>query len=311
MSDKGVSIAVVGAGAVGAFYGAKLQKAGHRLQYQSRFLAEHMQGNLLDIESIWKNFSLKIEAFAQTRDMSLADIIIVATKNLPDIDLPNLIRPLIKENSAIICLQNGINQEERLAKAFEHHNIIGALAFTCINREGANLIRHIDYGMLKIAPLKSETDIQEIATMFEKAGIVCELGNNLRLFRWQKLLWNVPFNPLSVVCGGVTTDLIMGNENLVTLSKCLMKEVQAIAKAEGLEISDLEIDDMIARTRKMQPYKTSMVLDYQSKKAMEVEAILLEPIKIAKNLGVPVPYINQLHAVLDFYNQANLGEQNP
>jgi 2-dehydropantoate 2-reductase len=154
------SIAIIGAGAVGGFYGAKLQNAGYQVEYFSKFL----NSGRLKIKSIWGDFEVSIKVFDDTKKMQIPDLIIVSTKLLPDIPMIEIIQPLLKENSLILFLQNGINQEEKFYsfinknKLYKKMNlvILGGLAFTCINRISPKEIHHIDYGKIKIGALLKE-----------------------------------------------------------------------------------------------------------------------------------------------------------
>ena len=295
-------VAVIGAGAVGLFYGAKLQKAGSNVQFQSRYVKENITDDEIKVKSIWGDFSINADIYDVPGKMRPADIIILATKYLPNIDFESLLKPVVKANSIIVVLQNGINHEETLQQIFAHVKIVGALAFTCINRIDANNIHHLDYGLVKLGSLNAQAEVaaKKVYELFDEANIRAELCENLRQVRWQKLLWNVPYNPLSVVCQADTKQL-MANQDITNYSRELMKEVQAIATADGISITDAEIEDMIDRTVKMQPYKTSMLLDHEMKKSIEIEAILGEPIRIAKSYGLDVPRMQSLYAMLSYY----------
>lgn len=297
-------IAIIGAGAVGSFYGARLQKAGHCLQYQTSHAALFRKKSLV-IKSIWGNFSLKIKAFENTGTMDPADLAIVSTKALYDIDYKKILKPVISKKSLILVLQNGINFEEKIQKYFPKNPVIGGLAFTCINRNRPDQIDHIDYGMVRIGPLKKDyvKSAKLIADLFENSGVKVFFDFNLRRLRWEKLLWNVPFNPLSVITGGAATDKLIENPNTLNLVYKLMFEVRKIAKREGVPITKKAILSMVERTREMKPYKTSMLLDYEAGRKMEVEAILGEPIRIAKKLKIDVPFMESTYNLLSYYNE--------
>ena len=117
-------IAVIGAGAVGMFYGAKLAQNRYHVEFQSRSSAGLLKRKRIKIKSIWGNFSLKLKVFESTSEMKYADIIILSTKNLPGIDYEALISPVLKKNSIIVCLQNGIGKEEQLSEYFSNTNHI-------------------------------------------------------------------------------------------------------------------------------------------------------------------------------------------
>ncbi len=301
-----MKVSVIGAGAVGAFYGAKLQTSGLNVEYYSKTLAKHAK-NKIKIKSIWGDFEIQVKVFSQTTGMSLSDLVIISTKvtNLQE-DAKKilvLIQPIIHEKTILLFLQNGINMEETISKKIKNP-ILGGLAFTCINRRSPNVIHHLDYGLVKIGALNSahKKIAREVVNLFQNAKIEVQFTNDLRRSRFEKLLWNVPFNSLSVICN-TNTKILIQNQNIKKLCYELMNEVRMIANHEGKKITQTMIKEMIQRTENMQPYKTSMLLDYESKKKMEVDAILGQLVSLAKKYKLFTPHLNSIYAILDLYNQ--------
>ncbi len=299
-------IAVIGAGAVGTFYGAKLFQAGYQVQLQSSY-ASTMKNRPIDIRSIWGDFSVTIPVFPRSEEMDAADLIVISTKALSNVDYHSLVQPLLKPKSVILVLQNGINQEEILAAQFPKQIILGGLAFTCINRIEPIQIHHLDYGFIKMGPLSPDHLLwaRFVAELFQKAGIKSEAGANLRALRWEKLLWNIPYNTLSVLGLRASTAEIMGSD-LEEIARLLMHEVWTIAAADGHHLSRELIHTMLERTRRMEPYKTSMLLDFEAGRPMEVEAIVGEPVRIAEKHRLSVPTLYTIYKLLRFLNERRL-----
>lgn len=303
-NQKIKTISIIGAGAVGTFYGAKLGGAGFHVQFYSPSAKSHEKRNL-NIKSVWGNFQQTGEFFNKTESMDPSDLIILSVKALESIRSVELIHPLVKENSIILVLQNGICEEETIQKAFPENPVMGGLAFTCINRIDKHTIDHQDYGAIKIGSLeeKNYAQAKELVEQFKEAGIQTIYGEPLRKLRWQKLLWNVPYNSLSVAGGLITTDIIINDEHLNALSRRMMKEVQQIAASENTSLPDEDIETMVENTRKMNPYKTSMMIDFELKRPMEVEAILGRPLRIAQKNKVTVPTIEAIYSLLSFMDK--------
>ncbi|MCE9501149.1 MAG: 2-dehydropantoate 2-reductase [Leptospira sp.] len=306
------NISVVGAGAVGIFYGAKLEKAGFKTEMQTRSARRKSEILQMQIRSLWGNFKSKVKLFRSTTDMTPADLVIVSVKSLPIIGYKELLAPLLRKNSSILLLQNGINEEEKLHKIFPDNPVFGGLAFTCINKVSYTKIEHLDYGFIKIGPLKRKDFklAKTIAEIFSKAEIPVETSADLRYLRWLKLLWNIPFNSLSVICNRATTDKIIRNKNTYELAEELMNEVLLIAKKEGSRIPASEIKAMLERTKKMKPYKTSMLLDFEKGNRMEVDAIFGEPLRIAKKLKVKTPVLETVTGILRFMDENRRKQMN-
>lgn len=296
------SVAVIGAGAVGAFYGSKLQRHGLSVQYHSATMAKTTE---LRVTSIWGDYRLPIEAFAEPSQMEPADLVIVSLKALPTVDTVQLVSPVVKKDSVVLLLQNGINQEENLSRQLSRMKlrpvILGGLAFACINRLSPSHIHHLDYGLVNLGALKPERaqEARSIVTLFQSAGIECQHVPDLRRARWEKLLWNTAYNTLSVLLH-TNTDPIVRFPPTTDLSLRIMTEVQAVAAAEGVRLTGAQIKGMLAKTQNMKPYKTSMLLDYEAGRPLEVEAIVGEVVRMARKYHVPVPHLTMAYDLLRF-----------
>jgi 2-dehydropantoate 2-reductase len=291
-------VSVLGAGAVGLFYGAKLQKSGMSVEFLSR-AAARTEDNTLKVRSIWGDFDIDIKAYGSSSELAPSDLIILTTKCFQGLDFQGMIKSVIKPESVILVLQNGLGIEEQLAEAFPGNVILGGLAFTCINRLAPLDIHHIDHGKIKIAALDDESQATAIslAKVFDEAGVDCEAEKDLRLQRWKKLIWNVGFNPISAITG-LDTGKIMSSEKLCKTVKSAMLEVQTVAASEGFIIGDNFILEMINLTRSMSPYKTSMLLDKEAGREMETWAILDQPISIGKQFNINTPIMEAFNAIL-------------
>ncbi|NER07791.1 MAG: 2-dehydropantoate 2-reductase [Okeania sp. SIO3C4] len=233
----------------------------------------------------------------------------------PDLDSvqPELLLPLVKKNTVVLLLQNGINIEPEISQIIGSNALIGGLCFVCSNKVGAGKICNLDYGCtISIGqyfpnnrPAGITEQMREIAQDFEQANIPIELSEDLLLARWKKLVWNIPYNGLSVVLNA-RTDEIMANTDTRFLVEKLMWEVAAGANSCGRIIDDRFIQKMLYHTEKMKPYLTSMKLDYDRKKPLEIEAILGNALRMAQEAGVDLPMISLLYRqlkFLDFRNQ--------
>ena len=182
--------------------------------------------------------------------------------------------------------------------------MLGALAFVCANKVGAGHIRHLDYGMVKIGQYTADgspggvtAPVRAVGGDLEQAGIKVELSEDLVLARWQKLVWNVPYNGLSVVLDA-ETDAIMGDPTHRAHVRQLMEEVLAGAKACGREIEPGFVDHMLKTTDRMTPYRTSMKIDCDLGRSMEIEAIFGNPLRAAESGGASLPLMRELYEQL-------------
>ncbi|MCU0574353.1 MAG: 2-dehydropantoate 2-reductase [Syntrophobacteraceae bacterium] len=297
-----VKILVIGTGAIGGFYGAKLAQAGALVSVVARSDHDSILAEGIHVES-----DAGDTRFAPEKVLRSApdygdppDIILVATKVLPGADTPNLIRGAVGPGTSILLIQNGIDIEEPVRLTFPETEILSGLAFIAANRVGPGRILHLDYGRLTLGryPSGPSSRAEAIRSLLESVGVPCLVTEDVVTARWQKLVWNAPFNPISVLAGGVDTRTILGSEESTRLARAVMEEVSQLAAAAGHPLPADVIDQNIQGTRVMKPYKTSMLLDFENRRPMEVEAILGNAVRIARSLGVAIPHMETLYALL-------------
>jgi 2-dehydropantoate 2-reductase len=302
-------IAVVGAGAVGAYYGGRLALAGHEVCFYSRSAAAELRANGLHVSSYVGDFVLPaIQVFDDTAAMGPADLIIVALKSTAIGVYVDLVRPLVCEDSVIVCLQNGLGNEEIFAGAFGAERVLGAIAYVCINRDTPSHILHIAHGLLRIGEFSSRKveRAESIAAMFRQANVPAQAVDDLHYYRWEKLAWNIPFNGWGAALDLNTAELLATGAG-ETLVRETMAEVIRAANAVGAPLKMSHIDFEIGRTKPMGEYRSSMQIDRQNGRALETEAILGKPLKAAAAAGViDLPRMTTLHACLIALNATTL-----
>lgn len=302
------TVAVIGAGAVGCFYGARIAKAGHAVKFLMRSDYQAVKEHGLTIQSIWGDFHLNAEVYPSSEQIGPVDLAICALKTTSLDCARSLLAPVAGPRTRILALMNGLGVEEKLAEWFDPGRIFGGLAFTCINRIGPGHIHHLDYGHVLISHLRGDIEqAEQIAAVFRAGGIKTDTCECIQRARWQKLCWNIPYNTLSITAGGVTTDAIMADPGLRQLVDRLMEEVMAGAAADGAPLPEALPQQMVNNTLKMKPYKTSMLLDYEAKRELELEYILAEPIRRAETNGVAVPYMKGQYWLARFLDRLNRG----
>ncbi len=306
----GMRIAVIGSGAVGCFYGARLARCGHDVRFLMRRDLAAVRQRGLSIRSPQGGFHLQAAAFGDSAEIGPVDLVLCALKATALDVAEGLILPCVGPATRILVMINGFNIEERFAGWFGRERIFGGLAFVCINRGEPGIVNHIDYGRVMFGHLLDDLPLaREVAGLFAEAGIETIVAPSLRQARWEKLMWNIPFSTVAVSAGGVTTREIMNDENLRRLTIRLIVETGTAGNADGCRIDvDGLTRKMIDDTGSMGPYRPSMLIDYQTKQPLEVEAILGEPVRRARELNVPVPTIETQYALVSFLDRLNRGE---
>jgi len=297
------SVAVVGAGAVGCYYGARLAEAGHDVRFLLRRDYDAVASHGLHVESIDGDIHLARPAIAQTSaEIGPVDWVLCALKATALEAARDLIAPCVGPDTRILALMNGLGVEEQFAAWFPGTPVFGGLAFTCINRGDPGHIHHIDYGPVTIGHLGDDPgELTRALDLWSGAKVETSTTPSLLAARWQKLCWNVPFNGLTVTCGGVTTDIVMGDPQLRAGAEGLMRELCAAGNAD-LEAhrvtdrldADAIVDSMMTRTDAMAAYRPSTMIDFVEGREMETDAIFEAPLRRAAELGVATPLLGMI-----------------
>ena len=236
MKTTQATIAVVGAGALGGYYGARLAQHGKPVHFLLRSDYETVRNNGLVVESCSGNFQLpsdQLHVYYDPHQMPKVDLVLVTLKTTANDQFEPLIRPLLKEDTAILTIQNGLGNEDRLAELFGPQRILGGMAFVCINRAGPGVIHHTAHGIIRLGEFNGGPSerASRIAEMFKASQVQCEVLADLKFGRWSKLVWNIPFNGLGAVLD-LATDRLLDNEHGMQLLTALMTEVTAAAAAQ-------------------------------------------------------------------------------
>lgn len=296
-------ILIIGAGAIGAFYGALLAQSGADVSVVCRSDYDRVKQQGYQIQSNdlgeWEFKPSQIIKNAADYQ-GQADYIILCTKITAQTDRVNLIKDAVTANTCIVFIQNGVEVEQQLLAAFPNNEVISGLAFICCNRISSGVIHHLAYGKLTLGSLNKSEQVsdkaQHLSALINQAGIESITTDKIISSRWLKCLWNASFNPLSVLSDGLSTQEILANQE--PLIRTIMQEVSAIAQACGHPLAEDSIDINIQNTYTMPPYKTSMLLDYEKHQPMEIEAILGNSITAADREQVNCPTLKTLYALM-------------
>lgn len=303
MSDRSYSI--IGAGALGGYYGARLLHAGRAVRFLLHSDFEHVGRHGLRVESPAGDFSIAHpEIYASAHDLPPSDVVLVGLKTTQNTLLEELLPAAAGEHATVLMMQNGLGIEADAAAIVPGRTVLGGLAFLCSNKIGPGHIRHLDYGNIRLGEYRADgspagaTDtMTTVAGDFRAAGIGVELEEDLNVARWKKLVWNIPYNGLCVT-HDCTTDVLMGNRETRALCEAVMHEVVAIAAACGHGIERRFVEKMLTTTDAMARYKPSMKLDYERGQPLEIEAIYARPLRAAREAQVSCPRIEELYEAL-------------
>ncbi len=318
-----MKVAVVGCGAVGSYYGAMLARAGREVHFLLRSDYEVVRRGGVNIRSPKGDFVARPRCASAPQEIGVSDLVIIGLKTTASEQYERLLPPLVGPQTAVLTLQNGLGNEEQLARLFPVEQILGGLCFVCLNRLQPGLIQHIAHGHVVLGEFQRwpEPRTHDLAGVFRHAGVPCSVTDNLARAHWEKLTWNVPFNGLgvagsagydSVVSGRLlrdaglplTTDIILNDPKWLALLRELILEVIGAAAALGYSLPASVADEQIERTRSMGAYKASTLIDFERRQPLELESLFLEPLRQAQRAGAAVPRLEAMCRLLQELDQA-------
>lgn len=314
-----MKIGVVGSGALGSFYGAKLALSGLDVHFLMRSDYEMVRRHGLTIRSSQGDFHLHPRCANQPSAIGQCDLVLIGLKTTANDQFRALLTPLTGPHTALLTLQNGLGNEEQLAELFNSDQILGGLCFVCLNRLAPGLVQHISFGQIVLGEFRRspQTRTHHIAGLFRQAGVPCEIAENLERAHWEKLVWNIPFNGLGVASAAgyqavvagkldhpplvrpcLSTEQLLADSGWFEIVRQLMLEVIHTANALGHPIPESLADQHIARTRAMGAYKASTVIDFERQQPLELESLFLNPFRHAQKTGVAAPRLQALCQIL-------------
>ena len=294
--------AIIGTGAIGGFYGARLDKAGFEVHFLLHTDYQYVVDHGLTIDSCDGNFTLPSpKVYDSTSEMPQCDVVIVALKTTQNHLLPSLLPPLLKPDTIILLIQNGIGVEADVQQLFPSQPIAAGMAFICSAKAGPGHINHQFYGNINIGNYSCHNPqrYNQMLADFRAAGIGAADVEYLEA-RWKKAVWNMPFNGMTVALN-TTTNRLLSCESTHRLIYDQMLEVIGAAQALGVKNLDTRFaDKMIANTIKMPPYSPSMKLDFDFHRPMEINYLYTRPIAESRVAGFAMPKLEMLEAELKF-----------
>ena len=313
--DRLDKIAVVGCGAVGGFYGAKLCQTGCDVHFLLRSDYEAVRENGVRIRSAEGDFDVHPTAARSPGEIGLCDLVIVALKSTANHRLGELLPPLVGEHTALLTLQNGLNNEATLAALFPNRPVFGGMCFVCLNRTKPGVIHHIAHGKIVLGRHGGSPDglTGAIAKLIRSSGIPVDVSPDLERAHWEKLVWNIPFNGLGVAGAAgldatlvgrlvpsqpigpcLATDALLDNGPWEQLVTELMDEVIASGCALGHDLSPGLGEHQRNRTRVMKAYLSSTPIDFERGLPLELDALFRLPLGRAQAAGVETPRLAAL-----------------
>lgn len=302
-----MKILVMGAGAVGAYFGARLRAAGEDVVLCAR--GEHLRvirERGLDIASIRGDLKIEIAATGSPRDFAPYDLILFCVKAYDTDAAARAIEGCLKPGGAILTIQNGVENEAKLAALFGRDSVMGGNARVGVEILAPGQIVHLSTGHIDFGELDGRLSerAKAIAAVFERAGMLGQLSADIMTLRWDKLVWNGAMNTVATLTRRRVGEILDDAESMKLL-RTLMKEIVDVARAEGAKISDDQIDAYIAHSQKnLRALKTSTQQDLEHGRALEYEALSGAVVRAARRHGISAPANETIYALMGLLDGA-------
>lgn len=300
-----MKIGVVGAGGLGGYFGGRLAMAGEDVRFLARGAhLEALRAHGLRVTSTLGDFALDPAATHATddaREIGPVDVVLFTVKSYDTESAAALLPPLIGPGTQVVSLQNGIDNEDRLAARIGREHVAGGVAYIFAGIAQPGLISHtggparIQFGALDG---RRPAGLQALLDACRRAGIVAELTDDIRAALWTKYVF---------ICAqaGITSatrqpiDVIRGVPRTWDLFRQVLAEGAAVARAEGVALPDDLVERHLAFAASLEPGTySSLYADMVAGRRMELEALLGELVRRAEAAGVSAPASSALYAIL-------------
>ena len=296
---------VIGTGAIGGYYGARLAQSGQEVHFLLHRDYEYVRANGLQIDSCNGSFHLdNPHVYQSTADMPPCDVVLVCLKSINNHLLRQLLPPLLQPSTLVVLIQNGIGVEADVQVMFPDVQLAAGLAFICSAKTEPGRVSHQCYGQINLGnySCRDEALVQRVVDDFNAAGVKAGLVEYHEA-RWKKAVWNMPFNGMTVALHTQTDHLLQHPATRQLIREQMMEVIGAAQHLGVKHIDESFADLMLKMTDEMTPYSPSMRLDYDFHRPMEITYIYARPIEIAKNAGFPMPKLEMLMQELEFLDQ--------
>lgn len=296
-----MNIAILGAGALGCYYGARLTQAGHQVTFIMRSAYEPVQQNGLTIRSIFGDIHLPQPRIARSpEECGPVDLVIVCWKTTCNAGLQQALAPLLHETTRVLTFQNGMGNAEAIAQYVPAERVFIGLCFVCVMMDTPGIIDHLEKGDIQFAPLvpseQGLTEAHELAALFEGTPVNTECFMHAERILWCKLSWNIPFNGLCLAHGGISIRQLFTMPQEVERARLIMNEVCHAAEMRGYTLPPEIITRQMESTAAMGDFIPSSAVDYLRGRAVEYDAIWGTPMQLALGANATIPHWEQLAA---------------
>lgn len=293
-SSRPLSVAVMGAGSVGCYFGALLARAGHSVTLIGR--ASHMQAineHGLRLQTATEDIHVPVATSTSADAVAGADVVLLCVKSTDTEAAAAQIKPYLANHTQVLSLQNGVDNDQRLRQVLGNQPVAAAVVYVATAMAGLGHVRHFGRGELVIAPCPQG---EAIAQQFSAAHIPTQISGSVLAVLWQKLIINCVYNALSALTQQPYGWLV-AQDGVPAVMQDIASECKAVALADGVQLP-ANVDEAVATIARTMPQQlSSTAQDLARAKPTEIDHLNGYVVRRGQALGIATP-ANRLLQVL-------------
>jgi len=295
-----MKIVVMGAGAVGSYFGGLLTKSGEDVILIAKGKHfEAMRKNGLKVKSVDGDFKIKVNVTNNPKEVEEADLILFAVKSYDTEEAIQLCKHMVKNNTVVMSLQNGVDNEEKISNAIGKEKVVPALVRGGFRVISPGFIEHSARGVTIFGEENGNKAkrVENIHQLFKNAGIEPQISDDINYDIWFKFMWNIAFNQITAIARKSPGEVVEFKETN-ELARFLLQELVEVANKKGIKLGEAEIEKTLKLPPQFLKFKTSMLQDMEAGKKLEADAFSGVIVKYGSELNISTPYNNAVYSLL-------------
>jgi 2-dehydropantoate 2-reductase len=305
MAAQQMRIAVMGTGAVGGYFGARLAAAGQNVAFIARGShLEAMRKEGLKVRSAQGDLHIRSLFTHDPSEVGAVDAVLFCVKSYDTEDAAAKLAPMVGEKTVILSLQNGVDNPDKIAARYGKARTLAGVVYLGAFVSDPGTIRHSAGGRIVLGDVYGEASdpSRRVEQIFSGAQIPCAVSAEIRKVMWTKLVWNAPFCALACL-GRATVKEIIESESLRKLAAECMEEVREAARSIGIELAPSVVEETFKFSQGLGDFKPSMLQDLEAGKPLEYEALNGIVVALLAQKGKRAPINEASYAVLKFLDR--------
>jgi 2-dehydropantoate 2-reductase len=309
-----VRIAVMGAGAVGGYFGARLVANSNEVAFIARgpHLTALRRGGLT-VESFQKNLHIRDALFTDDlNEVGPMDLILFCVKSYDTEPVAQSLGPMMGSETVILSLQNGVDNADKIARLWRNHHVLAGVVYIASQSIESGRIKHSAGGKIVFGAQDGQAHMtaEAVERLLSSAEISCEVNRDIRAVQWRKLLWNAPFCAISCLTRA-TVGEIVESDSLTKLALACMAEVREAATTQAIDLSPALFGETLQFSKGLGDFKPSMLQDLEAGKPLEFEAFNGIVVNLLQRAGKQAPTNQVFYSALRYLDERIRAQKSP